>query len=88
MIQRAAPIHGSGQPPARGLGSPVLALCLTLPGRPGGGKCLRNFNLNWFLELMLTVSDRVSDLNFSVGKPPQVELDGHLKPINLPGALG
>jgi len=27
----------------------------------------------------------VSDLNFSVGRPPQVEVDGQLVPVNFPG---
>jgi len=44
---------------------------------------LRNFNLDWFLEIMLTVSDRVSDLNFSVGKPPQVH-GQRLRPVAVP----
>jgi twitching motility protein PilT len=46
---------------------------------------MRNFNVDAFFEAMLKVSDRVSDLNFSVGKPPQVELDGQLRPVNFPG---
>ncbi len=46
---------------------------------------MKNFNVDAFLEAMLKVSDRVSDLNFSVGKPPQVELDGQLKPVNFAG---
>ena len=33
---------------------------------------MKNFNLDAILEAMLKVSDRVSDLNFSVGRPPQV----------------
>src|SRR6202008_1744892 len=39
---------------------------------------MKNFNLDAILEAMLKVSDRVSDLNFSVGRPPQVEVDGQL----------
>ncbi len=46
---------------------------------------MRNFNLNRFLEVMLEFSDRVSDLNFSVGKAPQVELDGTLVPVKFTG---
>ena len=46
---------------------------------------MKNFNLDAILEAMLKVSDRVSDLNFSVGKPPQVEVDGQLTPVNFPG---
>ena len=46
---------------------------------------MKNFNLDAILEAMLKMSDRVSDLNFSVGKQPQVEVDGQLVPVNFPG---
>jgi twitching motility protein PilT len=46
---------------------------------------MKNFNLDAILEAMLKVSDRVSDLNFSVGRPPQVEVDGILVPVTFPG---
>src|SRR5437016_9489542 len=46
---------------------------------------MKNFNLDAILEAMLKMSDRVSDLNFSVGRPPQVEIDGQLTPVNFPG---
>src|SRR5438552_7562986 len=46
---------------------------------------MKNFNLDAILDAMLKVSDRVSDLNFSVGRPPQVEVDGVLVPVNFPG---
>ncbi|HEV7237699.1 MAG TPA: PilT/PilU family type 4a pilus ATPase [Thermoanaerobaculia bacterium] len=46
---------------------------------------MKNFNLDAILEAMLKVSDRVSDLNFSVGRPPQVEIDGQLVAVNFPG---
>ena len=46
---------------------------------------MKNFNLDAILEAMLKISDRVSDLNFSVGRPPQVEVDGQLIPVNFPG---
>ena len=46
---------------------------------------MKNFNLDAILEAMLKVSERVSDLNFSVGRPPQVEVDGQLAPVNFPG---
>ncbi len=46
---------------------------------------MKNFNLDAILEAMLKVSDRVSDLNFSVGRPPQIEVDGQLTPVNFPG---
>jgi twitching motility protein PilT len=46
---------------------------------------MKNFNLDAILEAMLKLSERVSDLNFSVGRPPQVEVDGQLVPVNFPG---
>jgi twitching motility protein PilT len=46
---------------------------------------VRNFNLNGLLEAMLDMSDRVSDLNFSVGRRPQVELDGQLEAVPFVG---
>ncbi len=35
------------------------------------------------LEKMLSVSEMVSDLNFSVGRPPQVEVNGKLVPVDI-----
>jgi twitching motility protein PilT len=37
------------------------------------------------LQRMLSVSDKVSDLIFSPGRPPQVELVGKLQPVSFPG---
>jgi twitching motility protein PilT len=37
------------------------------------------------LQRMLSVSDKVSDLIFSPGRPPQVELMGELQPVSVPG---
>ena len=37
------------------------------------------------LRLMLRVSDTVSDLIFSPGRPPQIELTGKLQPVRIPG---
>ncbi len=39
------------------------------------------FDLPPIIERMLAVSDRISDLNFSVGQPPQVEINGKLTPV-------
>jgi twitching motility protein PilT len=39
------------------------------------------FDLPPILERMLLVSDKISDLNFSVGQPPQVEINGKLTPV-------
>jgi twitching motility protein PilT len=37
------------------------------------------------LKQMLAVSDKVSDLIFSPGRPPQIELVGKLQPVAVPG---
>ena len=39
------------------------------------------FDLPPIIERMLLVSDKISDLNFSVGQPPQVEISGKLTPV-------
>jgi twitching motility protein PilT len=39
------------------------------------------FDLPPVIERMLLVSDKISDLNFSVGQPPQVEVNGKLTPV-------
>jgi twitching motility protein PilT len=39
------------------------------------------FDLPPILERMLMLSDRISDLNFSVGQVPQVEINGKLTPV-------
>lgn len=43
------------------------------------------FDLPPILERMLLVSDKISDLNFSVGQPPQVEISGKLTPVQPMG---
>jgi len=42
-------------------------------------------NLVSVLQRMLSVSDKVSDLIFSPGRPPQIELMGKLQPVAIPG---
>ncbi len=42
-------------------------------------------NLATVLQRMLAVSDKVSDLIFSPGRPPQIELVGKLQPVAIPG---
>src|SRR5918999_5130289 len=37
------------------------------------------------LREMLRASDKVSDLIFSPGRPPQIELSGKLVPVRVPG---
>ena len=39
------------------------------------------FDLPPIIERMLLVSDKISDLNFSVGQVPQVEINGKLPPV-------
>src|ERR1044071_2519836 len=53
------------------------------PPPPAGAQSQLNF-LN-VLQRMLAVSDKVSDLIFSPGRPPQVELLGELQPVEVPG---
>jgi len=42
-------------------------------------------NLAKVLQQMLEVSPKVSDLIFSPGRPPQIELAGKLQPVTIPG---
>jgi len=50
---------------------------------PGGA--MPYFDLDPLLETMLDYSPGISDLNLSVGRPPQVELDGQLKTVPYAG---
>jgi twitching motility protein PilT len=43
------------------------------------------FDLDPLLETMLDTAPDISDLNLSVGRPPQVEIDGSLRPISFAG---
>ena len=42
-------------------------------------------NFTAVLQQMLAVSEKVSDMIFSPGRPPQVELNGKLQPVVVPG---
>ena len=44
-----------------------------------------SLNLAKVLQQMLAVSDKVSDLIFSPGRPPQVELVSKLQPVAIAG---
>ncbi|HVS21096.1 MAG TPA: PilT/PilU family type 4a pilus ATPase [Pyrinomonadaceae bacterium] len=44
-----------------------------------------SLNLATVLQQMLAVSDKVSDLIFSPGRPPQIELVGKLQPVPIAG---
>jgi len=50
---------------------------------PAGGPPTPNFIA--VLRQMLSASEKVSDLIFSPGRPPQVELSGKLEPVRIPG---
>ena len=43
------------------------------------------FDLDPLLETMLDAAPGISDLNLSVGRPPQVEVDGQLRPVAFAG---
>ncbi len=43
------------------------------------------FDLDPLLETMLDAAPDISDLNLSVGRPPQVEVDGSLRPVSFAG---
>ncbi|HEY3120143.1 MAG TPA: PilT/PilU family type 4a pilus ATPase [Vicinamibacteria bacterium] len=43
------------------------------------------FDLDPLLEAMLDAAPGISDLNLSVGRAPQVEVDGHLQPVPFAG---
>ena len=43
------------------------------------------FDLQPVIERMLSMADNISDLNFSVGRPPQVEINGRLTPVEVKG---
>ena len=49
------------------------------------GGAMPYFDLDPLLETMLDYSPGISDLNLSVGRPPQVELDGQLKTVAYAG---
>src|ERR1051325_7020123 len=43
------------------------------------------FDLPPLIEKMLASGENISDLNFSVGRPPQVEINGKLTPVDIKG---
>ncbi|MBA2702814.1 MAG: PilT/PilU family type 4a pilus ATPase [Blastocatellia bacterium] len=52
---------------------------------PSQGGAPSPLNFIAVLRQMLKTSDKVSDLIFSPGRPPQLELAGKLQPVNVPG---
>lgn len=49
------------------------------------GPAIEIESFNQILVAMISVSDKVSDLIFSPGRPPQVELHSKLTPVKVPG---
>ena len=64
------------------MSTPQAPFTAAPPPAPGAPSQLNFLNV---LQRMLAVSDRVSDLIFSPGRPPQVELLGELQPVPVPG---
>jgi twitching motility protein PilT len=52
-----------------------------------GETFMRQADINFILEQMLKSHDGVSDLNFTVAKPPQVEASGELMPVKIDQGL-
>lgn len=46
---------------------------------------MSTINFSQVIQQMLAVSNKISDLIFSPGRPPQVELIGKLTPVSIPG---
>ena len=46
---------------------------------------MSTINFSQVVQHMLSLSDKISDLIFSPGRPPQVELIGKLTPVHIPG---
>jgi twitching motility protein PilT len=77
----ATPISGApsaSAPPSGPLKSPT-------PSAPPTPMDLAIESFNRMLVTMISVSDKVSDLIFSPGKPPQVEMNSKLTPVPIPG---
>lgn len=52
------------------------------PATPSPSSSPLNFTA--VLQVMLSASNKVSDLIFSPGRPPQIELGGRLQPVDIP----
>ena len=74
----AAPQHNTAP-----LAAPTGALQPTPASPSPMGAAAESFNR--MLVAMISVSDKVSDLIFSPGKPPQVELNSRLTAVQIPG---
>jgi twitching motility protein PilT len=59
------------------------AISISLEGYSGSGKVATPA----LLGAMLAAADRISDLVFSPGRPPQVQVQGHLIPVQVTGLI-
>jgi twitching motility protein PilT len=59
----------------------ISALSVSLEGYSGSGKVATPA----LLTAMLRAADKISDLIFSPGRPPQVQVYGQLTPVQIPG---
>jgi twitching motility protein PilT len=59
------------------------AISISLEGYSGSGKVATPA----LLGAMLAAADRISDLVFSPGRPPQVQVQGHLIPVQVKGLI-
>jgi twitching motility protein PilT len=55
----------------------------SMPNSQAGGPPVPNFLV--VLRQMLSASEKVSDLIFSPGRPPQIEVSGRLQPVKIAG---
>src|SRR5437762_7707336 len=62
-----------------------MSTTLETPNQESTAPTPAPLNLAKVLQQMLEVSDKVSDLIFSPGRPPQVELVGKLQPVHIAG---
>lgn len=62
-----------------------MSTILETPTQPTTPPAAAPLNLAKVLQQMLGVSDKVSDLIFSPGRPPQIELVGKLQPVPIDG---
>src|SRR5437588_309403 len=79
MVRRGCPAAGLRVAPHVSLRS------YSHPFRSTPSSRMRYFDLPPIIEHMLKVSEDISDLNFSVGQSPQVEINGRLTPIQTLG---
>ena len=65
--------------------TPAASPLPTMPAQSSNPLQAATDNFHRVLVAMTSVEGRVSDLIFSPGRPPQVELNSRLTPVNIPG---